>query len=429
MAAPVVLQFLEGKRRGLVARADRLSQLTPRRVGLRPQDMPYAPSREHFFAANRRLGEISQRSVSQVKRMDAGWSAANPGQRLIAMAMVEREVDRARRSFGMFFEIFSQRGSSFAPALAAHDVIAVDCYRAIRAAAPQLLAKPLLKPLTYLEHGYSPATMRRGVQLARLLGDRNPFPVIRIPWDRDNPWQAVFLHEVSHNLQADLGLWHENRTSLTRRMMSSGQNPQAVSTYGRWHKEIFADLAAILLGGPAAAAGMMVFLAHPAPRAMTYRPGGAHPTGYLRTFILAAMMERMGFAEEAASAKRIWSTFYNPQKGHRIPGPILQSAPSAIPLIVDEIAFQPRRALGQRALVDIIPFTKRDETGIRRGALKLAAGKVPEELPPRHLVSASSMALGNGANATRLSHLVISHLSRLAAAERERPLVQLAAVA
>jgi hypothetical protein len=85
--------------------------------------------------------------------------------------------------------------------------------------------------------------------------------------------------------------------------------------------------------------------------------------------------------------------------------------------------------LGQRALVDIIPFTKRDETGIRRGALKLAAGKVPEDLPPRHLVSASSLALGNGAHAARLSHLIVSHLSRLAAAERERPLVQLAAVA
>ena len=74
--------------------------------------------------------------------------------------------------------------------------------------------------------------------------------MIRIPWDRDNPWQAVFLHEVAHNLQADLGLWHENRISLQRRMTSEGQAPQAVSTYGRWHKEIFADLAALLLGGP-----------------------------------------------------------------------------------------------------------------------------------------------------------------------------------
>jgi hypothetical protein len=70
----------------------------------------------------------------------------------------------------------------------------------------------MLKPLTYMEHGYSPATTRRGIALSRLLGEANPFPLIRIPWDRDNPWQAVFLHEVAHNLQADLGLWQENRT-------------------------------------------------------------------------------------------------------------------------------------------------------------------------------------------------------------------------
>ena len=151
MVSPVVIQFLEGKRLGLVARAGKLSALTPRRVGLRPQDMPYAPSPEHFKAANRRLREIRVRSAAQVRRLAAGWTESAAPQKLVAMAMVEREVDRARRAFGMFFEIFSQRGSSFAPALAAHDVIAVDCYRAIRNAAPELLTRPLLKPLTYLE--------------------------------------------------------------------------------------------------------------------------------------------------------------------------------------------------------------------------------------------------------------------------------------
>ena len=40
-----------------------------------------------------------------------------------------------------------------------------------------------LKPLTYMEHGFSPATLRRGVVLSRLLGEANPFPIIRIPWD------------------------------------------------------------------------------------------------------------------------------------------------------------------------------------------------------------------------------------------------------
>jgi hypothetical protein len=103
--------------------------------------------------------------------------------------------------------MFSQRGSIFAPALAAYDTVAVDCYTAVRQAAPRTFGGPLLKPLCYMEHGYSPATMRRGVLLSRLLGEPNPFPVVRIPWDRDRPWQATFLHEVAHNLQADLGIW------------------------------------------------------------------------------------------------------------------------------------------------------------------------------------------------------------------------------
>src|SRR5262249_24031130 len=158
------------------------------------------------------------------------------------------------------FEIFSQRGSSFARPLAAHDVIAADCYRAVREAAPDVFAAPLLKPVAYMEHGYSPATQRRGVALARLLGDRNPFPVIRIPWDRDNRWRVVFRPEFPHNLQPALGLWQETRSAVPRRMMGAVRDPTLTSIFRRWHKEIFADLAAILLGGPAAATGMMNFL-------------------------------------------------------------------------------------------------------------------------------------------------------------------------
>ena len=85
----------------------------------------------------------------------------------------------------------------------------------------QRAAGPLLKPVCYMEHGYSPATMRRGVALARLLGEPNPFPLIRIPWDRDQPWQAVFLHEVAHNVQSDLGIWQENSVRCSNACSSS----------------------------------------------------------------------------------------------------------------------------------------------------------------------------------------------------------------
>jgi hypothetical protein len=429
MAGAVTREFLEAKRIALAARAQRLSRLSPRRVGLRPQDMPFAPSADHFRAANRRLAQISGRIATRLKHLNRIWAQPGIERKLVAAAMLEREIDRARRSFGMFFELFSQRGSSFARALAAHDTIAADCYRAVRAAAPEVFSGPLLKPVTYMEHGYSPATQRRGIQLARLLGDRNPFPVIRIPWDRDNPWQAVFLHEVSHNLQADMGIWEENQTAVANRMTTSVRNPLMVSIFRRWHKEIWADLAAILLGGPTSAAGMMNFLSHPSPRAMTYRPGGAHPTGYIRAFVFAEMLERMGFGQDAANARRVWNDLYDPRRGHRLPTPLFRLFGRALPEIVDEMAFQPRRGLGQRALADVIPFRREDQVAIRRGAMQLTAGRLPDDLPPRFLVSASALALASGAPAADLSKRVIMHLSNLAAGERHQSRTWLAAAA
>lgn len=419
-------RFLRAKITGLSARLSRLARVDNAFVGLRPQDMPYAPSARHFELANQRLATVERRIRERFAQL-GGWERRPPQRVLIDVALVERELDRARRLFGMFYEVFAQRGTSYGPTLAAHDAIAEDCYVAVREAAPRIFDGPLLKPVTYLEHGYSPATMRRGVQLSRLLGEANPFPLIRIPWDRDQPWQSVFLHEVAHNLQADLGIWQENRQALVKRLMGA-RNPFLASVYGRWHKEIFADLAALLLGGPAAAWGMADFLAHPQPRTMTFRPGGAHPTAYLRVYLLAEMLRRMGFQEAATRLLRVWQGLYRPQAGHRIPAPLMASAPRIIPEVVDEIAFQTRRNLAQRALADIIPFTRDDEAAIREGAQRLGAGR-EADLPPRHLVSAAHYALEQGRIAPqRLAQCVIGQLTEhLKPVRSERAPLRLAA--
>jgi hypothetical protein len=411
-------RFLQTKANTLATRARRLAQLTPSGVGIRPQDEPYAPSPAHFEAANRRLVAIDQSVERRIEELGSRLGSAPPSQVLLSIAMVEREIDRARRAFGMFFEVFSQRGSSFAPALAAHDAVAADCYAAIRRTSPTIFGGPLLKPLSYMEHGYSPATMRRGVILRRLLGETNPFPVIRIPWDRDNPWQSVFLHEVSHNIQADLGLWQENQDAVAQRMSRSVGDPLVTSVYRRWHKEIFADLAAVLLGGTASVWGMMEFLAHPAPAVVTYRPGGAHPTGYLRVPILAEMLRRMGFGDDATRAERVWRTLYDRRRGHRLPARLLQTAGRSIPQVVDETAYQPRRGLAQRALADVIRFSAADEREVRRAAVSLQHGRVPSDLPPRLLLSASRHALGLGGDLHELSRRVTRHLAAVAAANR-----------
>lgn len=389
--------FLRAKVLGLGARLRRLARIDNAFVGLRPQDMPYAPSRAHFKAANARLATIEQHSERRYRDLQDSWASAPYERVLVDAALVERELDRARRAFGMFFEVFAQRGTSFGPALTAHDAIAADCYTAVRQAAPRIFDGPLLKPVCYMEHGYSPATMRRGVQLSRLLGEPNPFPLIRIPWDRDQPWQAVFLHEVAHNLQADLGIWQENRQAVVRRLFGSRRDPMLARIFGAWHKEIFADLAAILLGGPAAAWGMAEFLAHPTPRTLTFRPGGAHPTAYLRVFILCEMLRRLGFTGDANRLSRLWNTLYQPDGHHRLPPRLLASMDRTIPDVVDEIAFQTRRNLAQRALVDIMPFGRDDQVAIRRGARLMMEGRFDRlALPPRFAVSAAAYALASG---------------------------------
>jgi hypothetical protein len=373
--------------------------------------MGYAPSPAHFEAANRRLRAIDRTVLARLRALSAVPPDAPHEDRLLAMAMVEREVDRSRRAFGLFFEIFAQRGTAFARPLAAHDVIARDCYAAVSAAAPRIFPGTLLPPITYLEHGYSPATMRRGVTLSRLLGETNPFPLIRIPFDRDRPWQAVFLHEVAHNLQADLGLWVEIQNAVITRLAEMRMPPRVITIYSRWQKEIFADLAALLLGGPAAAWGMAEFLSHPSDRIMTYRPGGAHPTSYFRVPIMAEMLRRMRFGAEAAELNGVWKRLYDPRRGHRILPELFATARRVIPAVVDEIAFQPRRALAERALATVIPFRAADQSAIRRGGLLLARGRMPTDLPPRFLVGACRYALQSGAAPADLGRVVLERLT------------------
>jgi hypothetical protein len=405
--------FLRARIIALASRARRLARIDYASVGIRPQDLPYAPSPAHFQAANDRLASIDRDIARRLETLEREWTHIGLQRVLTDIALVEREVDRARRAFGMFFEVFGQRGTSFAPVLAAHDVIANDCYDAVRQGLPRLLGRKALAPITYLEHGYSPATKRRGTVLARLLGETNPFPMIRIPWDRDNPWQAVFLHEVAHNLQADMTIWQENRTAVAKRVLTASGDPVLGAVYGRWHKEIFADLAALLLGGPAAAWGMALFLAHPAPRALTYRHGGVHPTGFLRVLILAEMLRRMGFGAQAAQLDRVWRRLYDTRRFHRLPQRLLSSAGALLPQVVDEIAFQTRRNLAHHALADVIRFRREDEEAIQAGTRRLIEGGMPDAaLPPRHLVSAASYALGSGQIRPRtLSGRVVARLA------------------
>ena len=415
---PGLRQFLTAKARNLMYRARRLTRLDQHSLGIRPEDRPFVPSDAHFVAANRRLSDIDRDVRAALSAMSSAMARPDSSaQQILAQcALVERQVDRARRAYGLFFEVFSQRGTAFARPLSACDTVAADCFAVVRKNAPGLLQMPLLKPVTYLEHSFSPATFRRGVLLSRLLGEQNPFPLVRIPYERiEAPWgMGVLLHEVGHNLQSDLGVWHETRLALQRRVLLISRNAWLTRIWSRWHREIFADLCALLLGGPASARAMKDFLAYPAARVLSFRPLGVHPTPYLRIFILAEMLRRMGFADDARVLRAVWNDLYLPHVSTaRVPQGLLITAERLIPHVVDEVAFQPRRGLAQRALADIIPFAKEDERRIHQGARELAQGRVPSALPPRFVVSASRVAFEQKwAPPGVIAKTVVRHLTR-----------------
>lgn len=173
----------------------------------------------------------------------------------------------------------------------------------------------------------------------------------------------------------------------------------------------------------------MDFLAHPSPKVLTYKPGGAHPTGYLRVFLLAEMLLRMGFDEESARITKVWKELYHPKTGHRIPRNLIATSKQSIPHVVDEIAYQPRRNLAQRALADVIQFTPEHEKMIRHGSVQLTNGIAPEHLPPRFMVSASRYALAQGVSLPKLSNLVLRHLSSMAARKHVNRITMNAAAA
>jgi len=64
MARKPVETFLRLKAASLRARARQIIRLTPETVGLRPRDLPYAPSAGHFRAAHNQLASI-QRSIQK----------------------------------------------------------------------------------------------------------------------------------------------------------------------------------------------------------------------------------------------------------------------------------------------------------------------------------------------------------------------------
>jgi hypothetical protein len=243
--------------------------------------------------------------------------------------------------------------------------------------------------------GFSPATFRRGVPLQRLGKQLNPFPLVQLPYHRlVNPWTlGAVLHEISHNLQNDLGLNRDIPRKVGRRLLKAGSSRQVARTWVRWNREMFADMSAMLMGGPCIAGSLMDILARGPKTVVRYSPRGPHPTPYLRMLINTELLRRMGFESESKQYRQAWLRIYpNPRAGS-IPPAIVKSFSEACPVAVDAMCYQPYPSLGNRSVAQVLNFGNKEQQMIEEASRRLAAGVDPGIIPERFLIGAVRLAL------------------------------------
>jgi hypothetical protein len=360
------------------------------------------PSEGHIQAVNALMGALRHGLLQMSGRVTAATRAAEaePGTPLLTEVM--RRKDRAHhwvqgieRIWDFYFELFGQRQSNYANWLLSCDRIALDCYQAAYMGLGKARPVPAPPPFCYMRTGFAPATFRRGIPLRRLGRQLNPFPLVQLPYHRlINPWTlGAMLHETSHNLQSDLGLSRDIPRAIARTLLAANLPKSVAGTWTRWNREMFADMSALLLGGPQIVGSLMDVVGRGPDVVFSYNPRVPHPTPYLRTLISAELLRRMGFADEAERYRRAWIGIYPSPPAGAMPAGLLETFPTACRLAVDAMCFRPYPSLGDKSYAEVIRFGEKERQMTEEAAGRLAAGVDPGVIPARFLIGAARIAL------------------------------------
>jgi hypothetical protein len=243
--------------------------------------------------------------------------------------------------------------------------------------------------------GFSPATFRRGIPLTKLGKQLNPFPLIELPYHRlVNPWTlGAVLHELSHNLQTDLGLSKDVPRKVGLRLLNAGVDRKVAFTWVRWNREMFADMSALLLGGPEVVGSLMDVIARGTRTVVSFNPRGVHPTPYLRMLNSVELLRRMGFDKEAEQYRGAWKRVYPGAGEGSIPAGMLNAFPKACAAAVDAMCFQRYPSLGNKSLAQVYCFGRKEQQMMEEAARRLASGTDPGIIPERFVIGAARIAL------------------------------------
>ena len=363
---------------------------------------PAAPSEVHIEAVNRFIGGLRTQLIEMTRWVEAAATMArrDPTPARLRVLLERKQAAGGRVLYvegiwDFYFDLFVQRLSAFGERLRAVDRIAANCYEDLYLGIGTAKPTPTLLPFSYAHSGFSPATFRRGVPLRRLQHNPNLFPLIMLPQHRlDNVWAlSSVLHEVSHNLQADLGMWEEIPARLYRRLSGDGRiSPEVAQVWARWHKEMMADMFALVLGGPAAVESLMDVVARAPADTVRFNSMGAHPTPVLRVSINLVLLRRLEFTRVEADLGRVWQRLYPRITASDIPPAFMKVFEPAAELAVDTMVFQPYRQFAGKSLSQVLEFGPKQQEMVEYAGHRLAAGHLGT-VPLRFMIGAARFAL------------------------------------
>jgi hypothetical protein len=317
-----------------------------------------------------------------------------------------QEIIKAQRIWDFFRDKLELRfNPELRDPLAIADTVTFDCYRFTLNKAQEfgiITAERFREPpLTYLAVIDSPGTLARGRDIPGYQDLKLPIPIIELPWEHiSNLWEYLSLHhEVAHDLDYDLNLRPVLINSLKEKLIEAGVSESRINIWLKWEKEIFADLVALLLAGPAFAYSMINTLLLPHQSVISYNDNDSHPSHYIRIFLNSAFVrtlitENKNIKQEADKLDNLWIELYgNIEKIGIYKVDEFKNDFSVVFRALIDTKFD---ILNGHSVRELIPYTVTDDTKIRNAIIFLTTGQnkpSPSSLSPRHIISASRLAL------------------------------------
>lgn len=321
-------------------------------------------------------------------------------------------IASAQRAWDFFRKKFDQRKSvRYVTRLRAADIIAIDCYDAAIGAAKAKgwIAEDEIRepPLTYLSPEISPMTWARGTRpndgrSEELEGKTLPIPVVEVPYDQmANVWELLSIsHEVGHEIDADLKLLPAIKTNLSKAFQNGTIPPERRRRWLGWASEIFPDLLALQLSGPAFAYMLRNILILPSAAVTNIVLGDVHPNHYLRMLLCTTYIKGMGAASHdaafqtaldghAADLESTWKDLYGDP-------PALADYLADIPIVISSVMDSPIPTMNGATLRSLVDYTAAQEAAITANALDLRNRITAIDIAPRHAISVVRIAI-NGA--------------------------------